>query len=248
MANTDNYTIPLPGTTGNPYVSQEFLQQLAQLSSGVLGNIVSALILGGVISGWEIQTDKTVSAGEGVVAGAMPKTLAAQAIAGLTNSALNYVYATSATGSATDSRAVTFQASLSPVVPAGGVRLGTITLDGGGVETALDNDPTAYHRDRLFTLRRQTVTRVETVTVTGGTEVVFLIDHSAEVTFTGMTEIRISGADPQVFCRTQAIDGGTFLLYVWNDLGDSYSYGYGGGDGYGGANDVQLTWERTGEI
>jgi hypothetical protein len=60
------------------------------------------------------------------------------AIAGLTNGAVNYVFVT-ATEDTASQGSVSFLAQLQPAPPAGGLALGTITLDAEGAVTAVDN-------------------------------------------------------------------------------------------------------------
>jgi hypothetical protein len=125
------------------------------------------------------------------------------------------------------------------------VRLGSITLDGSGVQTAISNDDVLFLRDRLFPSRRRKFTFTETYSVTVGTEKVYSIDHSDEIVFTGATWFRITDQDPGVYCRCQDTGGGTFDLFVYNNYQVGYDYDYD--TGYDAAL-VSITVERTGEI
>lgn len=242
MANTTNYGLTLYTTE---YVTSTWLQKVAYLLSSVLGNFLKTGN-GGVISGWTLNADKTVAAGEGCIDGTMPKTTDAQAITGLTNGALNYVYAQIDATSHDDTRTVDFIASTSPSNPSGTLKLGSMTLNAGGTVTARDDNPDGYRRD-YWRGRRMRIT--EDVWSNGaaipiGEIGMDLIDHSADTTFTGPTEIRVTDIDEGWYAWTQPIDGGSFWLFVINCWEAGYDYDYYSDD----PNWVQVTWEREGLI
>lgn len=246
MATTTNYTLTVHAITD--YVSYAWATALGYIASAVLGNLVNSGN-GGVLTGWTIASDKTVTAGEGVVGTCVPKTTVAQAITGLTNSAVNYVYAQVDATSHEDTRTVDFIGSVSSSNPAGTVRLGTITLDGSGTATAYNDNPAGYRRD-YWRGRR---TRKITGTWTNDTEIpvgaigMDEVDHSGGtegVTFTGLSEIRVTAIDEGWYAYTQATSGGKFNIFVVNNWVAGYDYDYYSYD----PDFVQVTWEREGYI
>jgi hypothetical protein len=254
MAATENYAIDLLADTD--YADENWCQLLAYLLSSPLGNFLKEIAKGGVLSGWTLggvgTSTGTVAAGSGLVNGCMGKTTTTTNLTGLTSGAVNYVYATTDATSHTDARTVDFTVSLSANNPAGTVRIGSVTVAAGGSITAVDDDPTAYPRDRCSVLRTRTISGAENEVVTVGSEAVFLVDHSADQTFdtTRPSTVRITYADDMVYARTQIIDGGSFYLYVWNDWESGYAYGYPsyGETGYQDADYVRVSWERVGYV
>ncbi|MGD8238888.1 MAG: hypothetical protein PVH68_10065 [Armatimonadota bacterium] len=90
----------------------------------------------GVESGWELQSDKTVSAGSGFVNHFWHQTAAQQTVTGWTNGVANYVNAHPSLSVDPASGNVTFGvgfiATTSSGVPAGAVPLASCTLDSSG--------------------------------------------------------------------------------------------------------------------
>jgi hypothetical protein len=246
MADTTNYSLTLHDL--NNYVVNTWAQKVAYLLSSVLGNLVKSGN-GGVLSGWTLNVDKTVAAGEGVLGGTVPKTTTTQAITSLTNGALNYIYAQIDATSHDDTRTVDFIASLSSSNPAGTLRLGTMTLDGGGTVTARDDNPSGYRRDywRGRRTRKITGTWTNALEIPFGATGMDDVDHSTgadALTFTGPSEIRITDVDEGWYAWAQPTGGGTFRLFVINNWVAGYDYDY-----YAGSpNWVQVTWEREGYV
>jgi len=243
MANTTNYTLPL--LNRDDFVTQTQWQRVMYVLSSCLGNFLKTGN-GGVISGWTLNDAKTVAAGEGVVEGTMPKTTNAQAITGLTNGVVNYVYAQINSTSHDDTRTVDFIASTSTANPSGTLRLGSMTLDGSGTVTAKDNNPDGYRRD-YWRGRRVNITEgtwTNDVAIPVGEIGMDVVSHSADTDFTGPTEIRVTAIDEGWYAWAQPIDGGSFWLFVMNCWTAGYDYDYYSYD----PNFVQVTWEREGVI
>jgi hypothetical protein len=246
MATTTNYSLTIHGLAD--YVSYLWAEAVGYIASAVLGNLVQSGN-GGVLSGWTINAAKTIAAGEGVVGNCVPKTTTAQAITGLTNGVVNYVYAQVDATSHEDTRTVDFIASTSAANPSGTVRLGTITLDGSGTATAQDDNPAGYRRDYWRGRRTLKITGTWTnaVEIPVGATGMDEVDHSAgseAVTFTGLSEIRITDIDEGWYAWAQPVDGGKFRLFVINGWAAGYDYDY-----YAGSpNYVQVTWQREGYI
>jgi hypothetical protein len=137
MENTGNYGFNV-GMTTDDFVTPEHVDRPARTVDRVLGALARRLLSAGVYAGWAIGEDQTVSAGSGLVAGAWGETSAAQAISGLTNGAVNYVWA-HATADTAPSGTVNFSAQLQPTTPPNAIRLGTLTLDAQGAVTNVDN-------------------------------------------------------------------------------------------------------------
>lgn len=142
---TQNYGLTTDVVTDD-FIQPEHNNRVADVLDRVLGNFLKSLMADGALSGWLIQNDKTVGAGEGLVAACWCKTTASQAITGLTNGAVNHVFGQTTSDSAPDG-AVAFYASLSSTKPEGHVYLGTLELDAGGVVVAIDNQAPGVDRN-----------------------------------------------------------------------------------------------------
>lgn len=239
---TTNYSIEQWGEDGIP--TSTWGNRLGSILSGVLRN---SLVGGGVLSGWTISLDGTVAAGEGLVGGCVPKTTEAQAITDLTSDSLNYVYATVDADSPSDTRSVVFTGSVSSTIPAGAVRLGTITLDAAGDATAKDDNPTGWRRDLWRGgSRRRKVAGSTSQVVTVGTTKVFEVDFSADEEFAddGMVGVRITSEDTSVYAIGQITGSGTMDLHITNNwtVGDAYDY-YEYDPDY-----VEIEYEIIGEV
>lgn len=94
----------------------------------------------GVESGWDLQSDKTVSLGSGCLNHFWHETTAAQAVTGWTNGVVNYVNAhpnvSADPASGNVSFGVNFVATTSATVPVGAVPIASCTLDSSGVLVA----------------------------------------------------------------------------------------------------------------
>lgn len=200
-----------------------------------LGFFVSGIIYGGVVAGWNLATDGTVSAGAGWLSGCWCRTNPPTNISTqLVNNQVNYIYAAATPQSNLD-RSVTFVADLNTAIPEGAVRLGTVTMV-GGVITAVDDNPEGYRRYYLRTINLRLINDVWTGTVDAGSYVDVSADHSADVIFTVplMPEITAITADVRVELLLEEFTTSTFKIRVYNDSSDPY------------ATAVSISWQRWG--
>ncbi len=180
---TTNYGLP-SGHVTDDFVQPGHVNDIADAFDRIAYHIAASLLANSVISGWTINSDKTVAAGAGFVAGCYCVTSEDQAIIGLTNGALNYVFARS-DGTSPEDGTVVFSASISGTKTAGHILLGTITLDGGGVATATSDTPADNDRG-YFALKPRTFSGSGSITnLPGGSYVDVEIDHSAQGSFHG---------------------------------------------------------------
>ncbi|NLO74943.1 MAG: hypothetical protein GX100_12650, partial [candidate division WS1 bacterium] len=73
MPTSDNYGFVV-GMTTDDFVAPELVDRPARTVDRVLGALAKRLLSNGVYEGWELQADKTVSAGAGLLAGAWGET------------------------------------------------------------------------------------------------------------------------------------------------------------------------------
>jgi len=193
---TEHYGLAA-GVVSDDFVQPDHQNRVAETLDRVVGNVVKQLISAGVYSGWLIQQNKTVSAGTGLVQGCWCATYTDQAITGLQNDAVNYVFAV-ANDQSPDKGAVDFSAQLTAEGPSGAVYLGIIELDSGGEVVEIDN--TAAARG-CFPLLTATVSGSgEIAEVPGGGQVSFEIDHGEAVSFLipGAIEFETAGDDFEI--------------------------------------------------
>jgi len=193
---TEHYGLAA-GVVSDDFVQPDHQNRVAETLDRVVGNVVKQLISAGVYSGWLIQEDKTVSAGQGLVQGCWCGTSSDQAITGLQDDAVNYVFAV-ANDQSSDKGAVDFSAQLTAEGPSGAVYLGTMELDSGGEVVGIDN--TAADRG-CFPLLTATVSGSgEIAEVPGGGQVSFEIDHGEAASFLipGAIEFEVAGDDFQI--------------------------------------------------
>ena len=180
---TTNYGLP------NGHITDDFVQpghvnDTADAFDRIAYHLAASLLANSVISGWTINSDKTVAAGAGFVGGCYCVTGAAQAITGLTNGTLNYVFAQT-DGASPEDGTVVFHASISASKTAGHILLGTITLDGGGAATATCDTPNDNDRG-YFALKPRTFSGSGSISnLPGGSYVDVEIDHAAQGSFHG---------------------------------------------------------------
>jgi hypothetical protein len=160
MPTTEHYGLTT-GVVSDDFIQPEHNNRAADVLDRVVWNALSKLLADGAYSGWLMQSSKTVTPGEGLVNGCWCATLAAQAITGLTNGAVNYVFGQTDATSAPEGT-IAFYGSTSPTKPSGHVYLGTIELDAGGAVVTIDNEAAGVDRN-LY--------RLEVVTLTGSGEV-----------------------------------------------------------------------------
>jgi len=194
---TEHYGLAA-GVVSDDFVQPDHQNRVAETLDRVVGNVVKQLISSGVYSGWLIQEDKTVGAGQGLVQGCWCGTSSDQAITGLQDDAVNYVFAV-ANDQSPNQGAVDFSAQLTAEGPSGAVYLGTIELDSGGEVVEIDNTTGA---DRgCFPLLTETVNGSgEIAEVLGGGQVSFEIDHGEAVSFLipGAIEFEVTGDDFEI--------------------------------------------------
>jgi len=135
---TSNYSLPT-GHQTDDIIQPDHVNRLADAMDRILWNFLAKLMADGALSGWEIQNDKTVSAGEGLIDGCWCSTSAAFSISGLTNGAVNYVFGQRSADSAWTG-GVSFYASTNSTKPTGHIYLGTIELDANGDVVSIAND------------------------------------------------------------------------------------------------------------
>jgi hypothetical protein len=148
----------------------------------------------GAFSGWEITDTKTVSAGEGNIDGKWCLTTEESAIAGLTNGAVNHVFGRAGSQAAPDG-VPTFLANTSGTKEVGDIYLGTLTLDGAGDVTGLDNDAPGVDRNCCLIEIGSVAGSGEVGPLAPEESVTVTIDHSAERTFKapGAIEFAVEG-------------------------------------------------------
>jgi len=144
---TENYGLAV-GVVTDDIVEPDHHNRVAATLDRVLGGVIKSLIADGAHSGWLLDLDGEVTAGDGLVAGCWCNTTEASGVTGLTRSATNYVFGRTNSGSAPDG-AVDFVAQLTAEKPAGAVYLGTAEVDGSGAVTAVDNEAAGVDRNCL---------------------------------------------------------------------------------------------------
>jgi len=193
---TEHYGLAA-GVVSDDFVQPDHQNRVAETLDRVVGNVVKQLISAGIYSGWLIQESKTVSAGQGLVQGCWCGTSSDQAITGLQDDAVNYVFAV-ANDQSPDKGAVDFSAQLTAEGPSGAVYLGTIELDSGGEVVEIDSSAA----DRgCFPLLSETVSGSGQIeAVPGGGQVSFEIDHEEAASFLvpGAIEFEAVGDDFEI--------------------------------------------------
>ncbi len=127
------------------FVQPSHNNRLADTVDRVLGSLLRRLMTAGAYEGWGILGDRTVSSGQGLVGACWCQTTSAQAIADLTDGAVNYVFVQASADGGPDGTVSVF-AQLSANGPTDSVYLGTIELDGAGGVVAIDNQAEGVQR------------------------------------------------------------------------------------------------------
>ncbi|MCD6352470.1 MAG: hypothetical protein J7M26_10150 [Armatimonadetes bacterium] len=240
MAQTENYELDI--LTDEDFVNEGWFQRLVKVLDRALGEFLQQWACGGVISGWSLGTDKTVSAGEGIVNGCHCKTASSTDISSiLTSGTTNYVYAVTTANSAPDGD-VAFQATqVATNIPSTAVRLGKLVLDASGNVTGADDDPSDCPRDYAKPLRYRRIAGEWTGQVAVGEALVIEIDHSDLLDFAVPLDLTVE-TDPgvHVVALADGASGSVFRLRIWNEWQTGYAYGYGG------VEDIRVTWRRGG--
>ena len=193
---TEHYGLAA-GVVSDDFVQPDHQNRVAETLDRVVGNVVKQLISAGVYSGWLIQENKTVSAGAGLLQGCWCGTSSNQAITGLQDDAVNYIFAV-ANDQSPDKGAVDFSAQLTAEGPTGAVYLGTIELDSGGEVVEIDS---SVAERGCFPLLTETVSgNGEIEEVPGGGQVSFEIDHGEAASFLvpGAIEFEAAGDDFEI--------------------------------------------------
>jgi hypothetical protein len=206
---TPNYGLAT-GVAADDIVEASHHNRVADTVDRALGGFLGGIMNRGAHRGWEAGTDKQVVAGEGLVGACWCRSTEAQAIGGLTNGAVNYVYATVDETSAPDGT-VHFVGQLAPPGPSGAVFLGLVELDAEGVVTLVDNDAEGVQR-HCHALRFGQLAGSGTVEgVQGGQVAAVTVDHSAA------GEFRVPGD-----LRVEAVGEVFRLAVVEHHRGDRY--------------------------
>jgi hypothetical protein len=217
MPTTDNYGLPT-GMVADDFIEPDHQNLIADTLDRVVGCFLRNIMSAGVLDGWELTGDANVAAGEGIISGCYCETTAAQDITGLTNDAVNYVFAQTDGTSATQG-SVVFSAQTPPTAPPGAIYLGTVTLDAGGAVTDYNSAAEGVDRN-LYRLEIQEIGGDGTETgVADGASVTIEVDHSSEAQFVLPGAISVecnAGFDCTV---KDAHQGGGFTIEATNTSG-----------------------------
>lgn len=174
---TQNYKL-VTGVVSDDFVEPDHINRMADALDRVVGSFLQRLMTAGVYSGWEIGTEKQVSAGEGLIRGCWCSTANPQDVVDLTNDAVNYVFA-EATDTCGWDGSVVLRAQLSSAGPTGSLLLGSIELDASGEVVAVDNDIEGVDR-QCYELGWRTLRGSGSVaSVPAGEDVAVIIEHDA---------------------------------------------------------------------
>jgi len=188
-SSTENYGFTT-GVTSDDLVEAGHHNRVADTVDRALGEFLRGVINRGACQGWEIGEDKTVGPGEGLVGACWCRTGSAQAIAGLTSGAVNYVYVALDETSAPDGT-VQFVGQLAPPGPGGAAFLGTLELDGQGAVLSVDNHAEGVER-QCHALRFGKLAGSGTVVgVPGGGSQAVMVDHAAAGEFRTLGDLRV---------------------------------------------------------
>lgn len=188
-----------------PHLGWNDMANVLDNQGGFLGAIC---LKEGALSGWTIANGTTinVAAGEGVVGGAHCVTSVAQAITGLTESVLNYIYAqrkTPATGRASASYTlgqVSFVANTTGVAPSNSILIATGTPNTGATNFASSSNTPAGR----VTLQRPLLGDFVAISDTGNINTEFAVAHTLGRIPTGYLVVKKDKA-----CDVYTATGGT---------------------------------------
>lgn len=228
---TENYGLTT-GVVVDDLIEPQHHNRLADTLDRVMGWFLKRVMVGGVYEGWSLALDGTVTAGEGLVDACWCTTTGAQSVVDLTPGAVNYVFAGTDSDSAPQGT-VRFFAALSPTKPAGALLLGTMTVDGNGVVTAVDDTADGVDRDcRRLHIGRAAGSGLSAGVPPGGT-VTVAISHDTVFVVPGAVQVEVVAADFAVEVReTYRADG--FVVVATNQAQI--------------AQDFEYSWERTGFV
>lgn len=219
------YGLPT-GVVADDFVEPSHHNKVTDTLDRVLGNFLKSIMADGARSGWNITADAQVTAGEGLIAGCWCKTITAQDISGLTNSATNYVFGQTAADSP-DQGTVTFVAQLSPTGPTGAIFLGTLTLDAAGEVTAFDNDAAGVDRNLMRLEIGSAAGEGCVEAVPSGDSVTIPVDHSEAASFIVPGAINLQVAGEHFDCEVKQTHSGTgFQIAATNTSSYSQNFSY----------------------
>ncbi len=227
---TENYGLTT-GIVTDDVVQPEHQNRVAETLDQALGFFLRQMMADGAYSGWGLNQNKQVEAGEGLVAGCWCKTTSPEAITNLSNGSVNYVFAGTDATSA-PSGTVAFFAQTTETKPAGAVYLGTMELDGDGNVVALDENAPRVDRN-CYRLEIQTFSGSGSVAgVPGGGEVEVTIDHSDQGAFRLLGPIVVEASEEFEWEVLENHEASQFRLRFVNTSGD--------------CQDLSYTWTREG--
>lgn len=225
---TENYGF-VTEVAVDDFVQPEHNNRLVDTVDRVLGSVLRRLLTAGAYEGWAILADKTVGAGQGLVSACWCQTVSAQPITGLSNGALNHVFA-AATANAGVDGGITVFAQLSALGPTDSVYLGTIELDGDGEVVAIDNAAQGVQR-QCWPLAWRSLGGSGTIEGVGpGAEESVSVQHEA-LRVPGAIELQ-SGSPDFTWEIDEAWRADGFVLRATNHGGS--------------AADFEYTWSRAG--
>lgn len=240
---TEHYGLTV-GVVTDEVIEPEHHNRTAATLDRVLGSVLTRLLAAGVFAGWLLNTDGGVTAGEGLVGGCWCQTLGDTAVSDLTDGATNYVFARTDETSAPDGT-VTFVAQLSPTTPEGAVYLGTMTVDGQGQVTAVDNQAAGVDRNCL-SLGVGEISGsgvLEDFYALGEGEMAPIeVDHAEQGEFWWAEPPRLAEAPGVIFLLDTSYTNGS-RFRVWAMRSDD-----AGGGWSGGAGDLEYAWTRRGNV
>jgi hypothetical protein len=225
-SSTHNYGLATAVATDD-LVEAAHHNRIADTLDRALGELVQRVLSSGALEGWEVTNAKQVSAGDGLIGACWCSTTAAQSITGLTNGALNYIYAVLDEGSAPHG-SVQFVGQMAPPGPGGSILLGTLELDGAGEAIAVDNAPADVQRS-CHPLRFAALAGTGVVTaLPGGQSASVVVDHSASGVFRLPGDLRVSAqaANTEVVVSADH-QGDQFGITVRNLGGSPVDAAYG---------------------
>lgn len=228
---TTNYGLA-DGKTTDDFLAASEWNQVPDTLDRILGALVRYFTMESVRTGWSIAAAKTVGAGAGWCGMAYCVTTEAQAITGLTNGALNYVFAR-ADGTSPESGTVTFIASTSSTKTTGDLLLGTITLDGGGTVTAQSDSVDGDDRGFFGLKPREFTGSGSVASLAGSASVDVDIDHSSQGTMYVPGAIAVTITEENV----------TYACSKWYD-DNGFTITFANGNAY--AVSVTYSWTRKG--
>ncbi len=220
------------GVLADDLIEPQHHNRVADTVDRVLGWFLKRMMAAGVYEGWSLALDGTVTAGEGLVGACWCATTGAQSVADLTPGAVNYVFAGTDSDSAPKGT-VRFFAALSPTRPAGSLLLGTMTLDGSGAVTAVDDWAGGVDRDcRRLHIGRASGSGLSEAVPPGGS-VTVPISHDTVFVVPGAIEVEVAAPDFVVeVWETYRADG--FVVVATNQAQT--------------AQDFEYSWTRSGFV